>query len=133
MPVRPVPIVKLNRFDPSETPEIVLLVSEALPMLVSVLPVPLIDLLVNVSVVLRATSVSVPDGMVIVPLFDIEEMIGSKNVPPVTVLPVKVKAAGSEITTVVVPVAVISFAVPDTDDTAPMAAGVIVTLAAAVS
>ena len=55
------------------------------------------------------------------------------NVPPVTVLPVKVKAAGNDKTTVVVPVAVISFAVPDTDATAPIPAGVIVVLDAAVS
>ena len=127
------PIVSANKFEPSETPEIVLLVNEALPMLVSVLPVPLIDLFVKVSVVLRATSVSVPDGMVTVPPLEIDEIMGSKNVPPVTVLPVKVSAAGSEITTVVVPVAVISFAVPDTDDTAPIPEGVIVTWAAAVS
>ena len=126
-------MVKLNRFEPSETPDIVLLVSEALPILVSVLPVPLIDLFVNVSVLFRATKVSVPEGMVTVPPLEIAEMIGSVNVPPVTVLPVKVSEAGSEITTVVVPVAVISFAVPDTDDTAPMPAGVIVTLDAAVS
>ena len=53
--------------------------------------------------------------------------------PPVIVLPVNVSAAGSDKTTVVVPVAVISFAVPDTDATAPIPAGVIATLAAAVS
>ena len=126
-------MVRLNKFDPSDTPEIVLLVSEELPMLVSVLPVPLIDLLVNVSVVFRATSVSVPVGTVIVPLLEIDEMIGSENVPPVTVLPVNVSAAGNDKTTVEVPVAVISFAVPDTDATAPMPDGVIVTLDAAVS
>ena len=40
---------------------------------------------------------------------------------------------GKDSTTIDVPVAVISFAVPDTDDTAPMPDGVIVTLAAAVS
>ena len=115
---------------PTVTEELVRL---ALAILVSVLVAPLIDLLVKVSVVLRATSVSVPDGMVIVPLFEIDEIIGSKNVPPVTVLPVKVSAAGSDNTTVVVPVAVISFAVPDTDATAPMPLGVIVEFAAAVS
>ena len=133
MPFRPLPMVKLNRFDPSDTPEIVLLVSEELPMLVSVLPVPLIDLLVRVSVVFRATSVSVPVGTVTVPLFEMAEMIGSENVPPVTVLPVNVRAAGKDSTTMDVPVAVISFAVPDTDATAPMPDGVIVVLAAAVS
>ena len=159
MPDKPVPIVRLNRFEPSATPEIVLLVNEALPMLVSVLPVPLIDLLVNVSVVLRATSVSVPVGKVTVPLLEIDAITGSVkvllvsvwlavrvttstpptvtavalNVPPVTVLPVKVKAVGSESVTVFVPVAVISLAVPDTEVTAPMAEAEIATLAAAVS
>ena len=55
------------------------------------------------------------------------------NVPPVTVLPVKVNAVGNESTTEFVPVAVISFAVPATDVTAPMAVAEIATLAAAVS
>ena len=159
MPDRPVPMVRLNRFEPSATPEIVLLTSEELPMLVSVLPVPLIDLLVSVSVVLRATSVSVPVGRVNVPLLEIDAMTGSVrvllvkvcaavrvttstpptvtavalNVPPVTVLPVKVRAVGSDSTTEFVPVAVISLAVPDTEVTAPMAVAEIATLAAAVS
>ena len=193
-------MVKLNRFDPSATPEIVLLVSEALPMLVSVLPVPLIDLLVRVSVVVRATKVSVIVGRVNVPEFRIWAIVGvvrvkpatvaavppkltlvdpiviellvrlplamfvsvladplidlfvrvwvavfvvtvsdptvaaaMLKVPSVTVLPVKVRAVGNDSTTIDVPVAVISFAVPDTDATAPMPEGVMVTLAAAVS
>ena len=115
---------------PTVTDELVRL---AFAMLVSVLVAPLIDLLVKVSVVVRATSVSVPDGMVIVPPFEIDEIIGSKNVPPVTVLPVKVKAAGKDSVTVDVPVAVISFAVPLMVVTAPIAEALIDTLAAAVN
>jgi hypothetical protein len=45
------------------------------------------------------------------------------NVPPVTVLPVNVSALGSESVGVVVPVTVISFAVPVMDVTPPAAAG----------
>ena len=100
----------------------VLLTSDELPMLVRVLPMPLIVLFDRVCVALAVMTVSAPTVAVVM-----------LNVPPVTVLPVKVNAAGSETTTVVVPVAVTSLAVPVTDDTAPMPAGVIVTLAAAVS
>ena len=55
------------------------------------------------------------------------------NVPPVTVLLVKVKAAGKDSVTVDVPVEVISFAVPLTVVTAPMEDALIATLAAAVN
>ena len=55
------------------------------------------------------------------------------NVPPVTVLPVKVKAAGKDKVTVDAPDDVISFAVPLMVVTAPMPEALIVTLAAAVN
>ena len=141
---------------PTVTDEFVRL---ALAMLVSVFVAPLIDLLVKVSVVARPTKVSVAVGRVTTPVLLICEITGSVsvllvrvwvavrvttstpptvtavalNVPPVTVFPVKVNAVGNETTTLVVPVAVISFAVPDTDATAPIPAGVTVTFAAAVS
>ena len=51
-------------------------------------------LLVSVSVVARATRVSGPAGSVSVPPDPL--MVGWENVPPVTVLPVKVRAAGRE-------------------------------------
>ena len=62
-----------------------LFVSEAFAMFVSVLVEPEIDLLVNVSVLVRATNVSVPVGMVTVPLFDMDAMTGSVKVLLVSV------------------------------------------------
>ena len=91
-------------------------------MLVKVLVEPDIDLFVKVWVAVLVVTVSVKTVAAVM-----------LNVPSVTVLLVKVKAAGSERTTTDVPVAVISFAVPDTEATAPIAEGVIVTLAAAVN
>ncbi len=55
------------------------------------------------------------------------------NVPPVTVLLVKVKAAGKDSVTVDTPVAVISFAVPLMAVIAPIEEALIATLAAAVN
>jgi hypothetical protein len=55
------------------------------------------------------------------------------KVPPVTVLPVKVKAAGKDKVTVVVPVEVISFAVPLTAVIAPIEEALIATFEAAVN
>ena len=141
---------------PTVTDEFVRL---ALAMFDSVLVAPLIDLLVSVSVVARPTKVSVDVGNVNTPELLICEITGSVsvllvrvwvavkvttstpptvtpvalNVPPVTVLPVKVKAVGRDNTTEFVPVAVISLAVPDTEVTAPMAVAEIATLAAAVN
>jgi hypothetical protein len=59
---------------------------------------------------------------------------GLAYVPPVTVFPVKVNADGNDAVTVDPDgVMVISFAVPLTDEIAPIALGVIVILAAPVS
>ena len=102
-------------------------------MLVSVLVEPLIDLLVSVSVVARPTKVSVLVGRVNVPELMMRAILGEEYVPPVIVLPVKVKAEGKDNVTVVVPVEVISFAVPLIVVTAPIAVALIATLAAAVS
>ena len=60
----PVPAVKSNRLPPSATPDMVLLVKLALPMLLSVLVAPDIDLLVSVSVVSLPTNVVVASGNV---------------------------------------------------------------------
>lgn len=91
MPVRPVPIVSAL----GATDEIVevppkltkvplrvneLFVSEAFPILDNVFVDPLIDLLVNVSVVARPTKVSVDVGNVIVPVFVMVEITGAVNV-----------------------------------------------------
>ena len=62
-----------------------LFVSEAFAMFVNVLVEPEIDLLVNVSVLVRATSVSVPVGIVTVPLLDMDAMTGSVRVLLVSV------------------------------------------------
>ena len=51
--------------------------------------------------------------------------VGEANVPPVIVLPVKVSAEGSESVGVVVPMTVISFAVPVMEVTAAAGFGVI--------
>lgn len=136
-----------------------LLVSDALAMLDSVLDAPLMVLLVSVSVVARPTKVSVDVGSVRVPVLTMVEMTGEVsvllvnvcdavfvvtvsdptvaevmlNAPPVTVLPVKVKALGKLNVTLVVPVDVISLAVPLTDATAPMPPAVMVVFPAKVS
>jgi len=99
-----------------------LLVSDALAMLDSVLVEPLMVLLVSVCVAVFVVTVSDPTVA--------DVML---NAPPVTVLPVKVKALGKLNVMLVVPVDVISLAVPLTDATAPMPPAVIVTLDAAVS
>ena len=144
VPVNPVPMVKalvavaVTVTEPprlTEEPLIViaLLVRLALAMLVSVLVEPLIDLLVSVSVVARPTKVSVLVGRVNVPVLIMVAILGEEYVPPVIVLPVKVRAEGKDRVTVVVPVEVISFAVPLTVVTAPIEDALIATLAAAVS
>lgn len=116
------PIVKAFRLEPSATPEMVLLVSDALAMLDSVLVEPLMVLLVSVCVAVFVVTVSDPTVA--------EVML---NAPPVTVLPVNVKADGNDKVTLVVPVAVISLAVPLTDATAPMPPAVMVVFPAKVS
>jgi hypothetical protein len=79
---------KATLVDPIVTVE---LVNAAFPMLVSVLVDPLIDLLVNVSVVARPTNVSVLVGKVNVPVLDMVEMMGLVSVLFVSVwVPVSV-------------------------------------------
>lgn len=115
-------MVNVFRLEPNATPEMVLLVSDALAMLDSVLVEPLMVLLVSVCVAVFVVTVSEPTVA--------EVML---NAPPVTVLPVNVKADGSDKVTLVVPVDVISLAVPLTDATAPMPPAVIVVFPAKVS
>ena len=76
--------------------------------------------------------VKAPELAVVAPI-GVLLMVPPVNAPPVMVLPEKVKAAGKDSVTVVVPVEVISFAVPLMVVTAPIAVALIATLAAAVS
>ena len=97
------------------------LVRLELPIFDSVLLLPLIVLLVSV-----CTASSVTTGI------ELTVAATMSNVPPVTVLPVNVIFVGSDNTTLVVPTTSISFAVPVTDATAPIAAGSIATSVAEV-
>ena len=79
-PDSPVLIVNVLMFDPNETPEIVLLISEELLILVSVFVVPLIVLLVNVCVPVSVatTEVSiaiVPDAVMVPPVNPVPAVI----------------------------------------------------------
>ena len=105
--VTPVNVVtvapKATLVDPIVTVE---LVNAAFPMLVSVLVDPLIDLLVNVSVVARPTNVSVLVGKVNVPVLDMVEMMGLVSVLFVSVwVPVSVA-------TTVVSIAIVTAVAP---------------------
>ena len=124
----------------------VLLVSALLGMFVKVFAEPDMDLLVKVCVAVKVATVSpatlaLEDAVRVVkaPELAVDAPIGvlliepPVNAPPVMVLPVKVKAAGKDKVTVVVPVDVISFAVPLMVVTAPIAVALIATLAAAVN
>ena len=125
---------------------IVLLVSALLGMFVNVFAEPDIDLFVKVCVAVSVATVSpatlaledavrvvkAPELAVVAPI-EVLLMVPPVYAPPVMVLPVKVKAAGKDRVTVVVPVEVISFAVPLMVVTAPIAVALIATLAAAVS
>ena len=133
MPDKPVPIVRALGLAAVMVPEAPsatatplnvteLLVSALFGIAERVFADPLIDLLVSVWVAVLVVTVSAPTVAATM-----------LNVPSVTVLPVNVKAAGKDKVTFVVPVAVISFAVPATDATAPMPEAVIVTLLAEVS
>jgi hypothetical protein len=86
----------------------------------------------NVALVDALKVVKAPELAVVAPIAELS-IVAPVNAPPVTVLPVKVKAAGSDRVTVVVPVAVISFAVPLMVVTAPIAEALIETFEAAVS
>ena len=79
-PDSPVLMVNVLMFEPNETPEIVLLISEELPILVSVFVVPLIVLLVSVCVpVSVATTVvsiaMVPDAVIVPPVNPVPAVI----------------------------------------------------------
>lgn len=97
------------------------LVRLELPISDSVLLFPLIVLLVRI-----CTASSVTTGT------ELTVAATMSNVPPVTVLPVNVIFVGSDSTTLVVPTASISSAVPVTEATAPIAAGSIATSVAEV-
>jgi hypothetical protein len=122
------------------------LVSALFGMFVNVLAEPDMDLLVNVCAAVRVATVS-PATLALVDAVKVVKapvlavvapteallMVPPVYAPPVMVLPVKVKAAGKDNVTTVVPAEVISFAVPLTVVTAPIEEALIDTLEAAVS
>ena len=86
----------------------------------------------NIALVDAVSVVNAPELAVVLPI-GLLLMVAPLKSPPVTVLPVNVSAAGNDKVTVVVPVAVISFAVPETEVTAPIEDALIFTLPAKVN